>query len=71
MVVRRARPGERERLSARAGGAPLALYDLHFLRQIGANAASLSKHLDIHDTGDAATSRISAAVVVLVGGWRL
>jgi len=45
------------------------LYDLHFLRQVGANAASFSRHQDIHDTGDAATTHIRSGVSILLGGW--
>jgi hypothetical protein len=36
------------------------VYDLHLLRQLNENAACFSSHLDIHDTGDAATSQIAA-----------
>lgn len=45
------------------------LYDLHFLRQKGANAASFCWHVDIQDTGDVATSRVSGALSVLLGGF--
>ena len=47
----------------------LSVYDLHFLRQRGTNAASFSPHQDLHDTGNAATTRVAAAVSVLIGGW--
>jgi hypothetical protein len=43
--------------------------DLHFLRQVGSNSASFSKHLDIHDTGSSETSNITAGVSVLLGGY--
>jgi hypothetical protein len=50
-------------------GVGLRVYDLHFLRQRGTNAASFSPHQDLHDTGDASTTRVAAAVSILVGGW--
>jgi hypothetical protein len=47
----------------------LRMYDFHFLRQIGPNAASFCKHQDIHDTGNSITSAIKAGMAVLLGGW--
>ena len=49
----------------------LKLYDMHFLRQIGPNAASFCKHQDIHDTGIAETSVVKAGMAILLGGWRV
>jgi hypothetical protein len=48
----------------------LEVYDLHILRQRGANAASFCEHQDIHDTGDASTTEVATAVSLLLGGWR-
>eukprot|EP00750_Incisomonas_marina_P026377 INCI590.1.p1 GENE.INCI590.1~~INCI590.1.p1 ORF type:complete len:1362 (-),score=209.65 INCI590.1:591-4676(-) len=55
--------------AAKTKNGPLKLFDLHFLRQIGANAASFDWHTDIHDTGNVATTRIAGAVSVLLGGF--
>ena len=60
-----------ERARSMTGESSLELYDLHFLRQVGANAASFSPHQDIHDTGVAETSSVHSAMAILVGGWRL
>ena len=51
-------------------GGHVELYDLHFLRQFGGNAAAFSRHRDIQDTGVASTSQIAGGCSILLGGWR-
>jgi len=57
--------------SLKEGGGGLELYDLHFLRQIGSNGASFSRHQDIQDTGHAETTRLQGGLSLLLGGWGL
>ena len=54
-------------LSTALGGCQV--FDLHFLRQVGSNSASFSRHVDIHDTGNIKTTRITCGVSVLLGGY--
>ena len=54
-------------LSTALGGCQV--FDLHFLRQVGSNSASFSRHVDMHDTDNTETTNITCGVSVLLGGF--